>query len=101
MARFYGQVDGRAKTIATRIGSDDITVSAQSWNGSVTTRLEYDENGVLRINLYLAKGSRMGGDNCMPIFRGTLEDLIQMIEEWNTPTIVETPKYYLSTTVLS
>lgn len=73
MAKFYGQVRGRAATTASREGSEasGIKVSAQSWNGSVIVELDYDANGNLIVKLSVSDGSAFSGDM---LFRGTFED---------------------------
>lgn len=83
MAKFYGQVEGMAQTVATRRGGEYIRSSAQSWDGSVTVRLDYDDNEVLKVELNLCKGSGMGGDYDLPRFYGTMDELIEMINVWN------------------
>ena len=72
MAKFYGQVFGQAKTEASRRGSRDIKVSAQSWNGSVITTLYYNDNDDLMVNLSISDGSSCYG---YTHFDGTLEEL--------------------------
>lgn len=72
MSKFYGQVFGSAKTEATRRGNTDITVSAQSWNGSVQTRLWYSESGVLMVDISTALGSSANG---RLLWSGSFEDL--------------------------
>lgn len=67
MSAFYGSVEGQAKTIATRRGSKDITVSAQSWNGSIITRLYYN-NDDLMVDLRIGEGSTAGG---ITVYSGT------------------------------
>lgn len=46
MSHFYGTVDGRAKTQATRCGTKNsgITTQAASWTGAVRTRLWHEES---------------------------------------------------------
>lgn len=39
MSKYYGQVEGAAKTVASRRGFHEIKVSAQSWDGSVIVKL--------------------------------------------------------------
>lgn len=39
MSKYYGQVEGAARTVASRRGFDKIKVSAQSYDGSVIVRL--------------------------------------------------------------
>lgn len=74
MSKFYGQVqvEGFAQTIASRRGSQFIKVSAQSWDGSVITRLHYDDNGKLMVDLQIGDGSSWWGKT---VFYGTIEQL--------------------------
>ena len=72
MSKFYGQVFGASDTPATRRGHDNITVSAQSWNGSVQTSLRYDNNDELRVNIGIADGSSSNG---YTYFDGTISEL--------------------------
>jgi hypothetical protein len=72
MSRFYGQVFGQAQTSASRRGSKEIKVSAQSWNGSVITSLYYNENDELMVNLSISDGSSSYG---YTHFDGTLDEL--------------------------
>lgn len=71
MSSFYGQVFGAGKTPATRRGYNSIEVSAQSWNGSVQTRLWYSEDGTLMVDLSIAEGSSASGYR---VFSGTMEE---------------------------
>ena len=73
MSKFYGTVVGQAKTEATRRGSDSIKVSAQSWDGSLITRMRYGQAGRLRVQLDVYDGS----SSCYgtTIFDGTLDEL--------------------------
>lgn len=74
MSAFYGQVEGQAKTIASRRGSANshIKASVQSWNGSIITELYYvgDE---LCIEVQHADGSAFRG---YTIFDGTMDDFV-------------------------
>lgn len=72
MSKFYGQVQGMGKTNATRRGGRDIKVSAQSWDGSVITRLYYDDNDELIIDIELSDCSSFYGQTH---FSGTMEEL--------------------------
>ena len=58
MSKFYGTVSGMAKTEATRRGGRDITVAAQSWDGSQVTRLYYNDEGELCIRVETYHDSR-------------------------------------------
>lgn len=71
MSAFYGQVMGSAQTVGSRRGHKDIKVSAQSWNGSVITRLYY-EGEDLMVDLQIADESSAYGYTA---FNGTLEEL--------------------------
>ncbi len=73
MSKFYGTVVGSARTEATRRGFDNIRVSAQSWDGSLITRMRYDADGRLIVQLDRSNES----SSCFgrTIFCGTLEEL--------------------------
>lgn len=71
MSAFYGTVIGNANTNATRRGHKDIKVAAQSWNGSVITRLYYKGDDLM-VDLQIADGSSTLGYTA---FCGTLDDL--------------------------
>ena len=76
MSAFYGQVIGNAKTTASRRGHHDIKVTAQSWNGSVITRLYYNGDELM-CDLEIADGSSANG---YTVFNGTLEELKNRLE---------------------
>ena len=73
MSKFYGTVVGSANTEATRRGHDSIRVSAQSWDGSLITRMRYGQEGQLLVQLDRYNGS----SSCYgkTIFYGTLDEL--------------------------
>lgn len=71
MNKFYGTVSGSARTGAWWHGSSDIRVSAQSWNGSVITRLWYNDNGRLCVDIETDEGSSVCGKL---IFSGTFDE---------------------------
>ena len=73
MATFYGQISGNRGT-ASRLGTktSGLTVSAQSWDGSVITQLSYDSKDTLKVKLSIDDGSSFYGET---VFNGTLEEL--------------------------
>ena len=71
MSRFYGQVIGAAETVGTRRGHQDIKVSAQSWDGSVITRLYYKDDELM-CDIQIGDSSTAYG---YTYFNGTLEEL--------------------------
>ena len=77
MSAFYGQVFGNADTSASRRGYTDIRVSAQSWNGSLITRLYYIQD-VLHVDLYASSGSDSSGHT---VFSGTFEELLERLKK--------------------
>lgn len=77
MANFYGTVRGYARTVATRTGHSGITTSAQSYKGSVITRLSYDGNGNLVVEVEASNGSATSG---RPMFRGTFEEFKEALK---------------------
>lgn len=72
MSSFYGMVEGASATAASRRGFKDIKSSAQSWNGSVITRLYYNDDGVLQVNIQLADDSSFYGQS---YFTGSFQEL--------------------------
>lgn len=77
MAKFYGQVEGQANTIASRRGSSYIKSSVQSWNGSITTELFYNDKEELCIEVMHTDGSGFGG---YTVFRGTVENFLEKLK---------------------
>ena len=73
MSKFYGCVRGN-RGCATRGGSatSGFKASAQSYDGSVITYLDYDHDNKLRVRIDLADGSSSYGDMK---FSGTFEEL--------------------------
>jgi len=80
MSKFYGMVRGN-RGCATRGGSANsgFKASAQSYNGSVITYLDYDQNNQLKVRIDLADGSSSYGDMK---FSGTFEELKEALETW-------------------
>lgn len=77
MSAFYGTVKGASDTPATRRGYHDIKVAAQSWNGSVITRLHYNKEDELIVDLQVSDGSDTSGRT---IFYGTLDELKERLK---------------------
>ena len=76
MSKFYGTVDGASQTCATRRGHDHIHVAAQSYDGSIITRLSYNHDGDLMVTLEHNEGSSTYGRT---IFRGTVDELLKKL----------------------
>jgi hypothetical protein len=59
MARFYGIIDGQARTAATRVGSktSGIRAQAQGWNVGVTVYGDVNEDGEDEFRIYENGGS--------------------------------------------
>ena len=72
MSKFYGQVEGMSSTVATRRGGKFIKTSAQSYDGSIQTRLEYNDSDNLMVEMSMCDGTGFYGDR---VFRGKFEDL--------------------------
>ena len=74
MSALYGSLQG-CRGEATRCGSKDsgIRASVQSWNGSLVSYMDLDENGKPIITLKTSNDSSCTGSET--IFRGSLEDL--------------------------
>ena len=73
MSKFYGMVRGN-RGASTRGGSANsgFKSTAQSYDGSVITCLNYDQNNNLKVRIELAEGSTTYGDVA---FSGTFEEL--------------------------
>ncbi len=81
MSKFYGQTwteDRTSSTAATRCGHRSINASAQSYDGSIITRLEYDKAGALVVTIDVASGSRTHGET---VYRGPLDQLAACINQ--------------------
>lgn len=81
MSKFYGQAwteDRTSTTAATRCGHKSINASAQSYDGSIITRLEYDKAGALIVTIEVAGGSKMHGKT---VHRGPLDQLAACINQ--------------------
>ena len=76
MPKLYGQVEGMGSTLATRRGSKYIRASVQSYDGSVITQMQYEEDG-LKVGVYVSDNSNFYG-NC--VFFGSLEELKKKLE---------------------
>lgn len=81
MSKFYGQTwteDRTSSTAATRCGHRSINASAQSYDGSIITRLQYDKADVLIVTIEVASDSRMYGET---VYRGPLDQLAACINQ--------------------
>ena len=73
MSKFYGTVVGNANTAATRRGTSDIRVCAQSYDGSLITNLSYDRDKNLMVSIEYADDSATYGRT---LFYGTMDALL-------------------------
>ena len=82
MSKFYGMVQGN-RGAATRGGSANsgFKATAQSWDGSVITMLDYDSNNNLIVELQVSDGSSIYGET---IFKGSLEELVNKLTASST-----------------
>lgn len=73
MAKFYGTLDSmNGRAVATKTGGKDgIKAAAQSYDGSVITRIYY-EGDTLMVNLQVSNCSSTSG---AIIFEGSVEEL--------------------------
>lgn len=78
MSKFYGTVVGASDTPATRRGYRDIKVAAQSWDGSVITRLNYNKDDELMVDLQIGEGSDTSG---YTVFYGTIDQLKSKLQK--------------------
>lgn len=78
MSAFYGMVQGNRGS-ATRGGSraSGFRSSAQSYDGSVITYLDYDGNDNLMVTIEVSDGSSSFGKR---IFCGTFEQFVKKLE---------------------
>jgi hypothetical protein len=74
MSAFYGMVQGN-RGVATRGGSraSGFTSTVQSWDGSIITRLSYNNKDELMVSVETAEGSAPYGTT---IFYGTFEEYV-------------------------
>ena len=74
MSKLYGSLQG-CRGEATRCGSKSsgVRASVQSWNGSLVSYMDLDDNGNPVITLKASKGS--SGYGSETIFSGSLEEL--------------------------
>ena len=80
MSKFYGSVIGASSTVGTRRGHSDIRVSAQSWDGSVITHLDYDSDEKLRVRIGTNEGSGTYTDWKSNDFVGTLDEFKELLK---------------------
>lgn len=76
MSRFYGTlIDHSSKYgSVTKRGFGEIVACAQSWNGSVITRLTYNQNDELCVRIELSNDSNTRGYTA---FDGTFKELAE------------------------
>lgn len=84
MATFYGQVEGCARTIASRRGHSSIRSSVQSYDGSLIMELRYNKNDELCLTVEYAKGTEFKGDM---LYSGTLNDFIKLLTKYKYNTV--------------
>ena len=79
MSAFYGMVQGN-RGAATRGGSRNsgFRSTAQSWDGSIITRLSYNQDDELMVSIEVAEGSAPYGNN---IFYGTFQEYIEKLQK--------------------
>lgn len=78
MASFYATINADlSRTLATRRGSKYIKTSTQSYNGSIITRMYYNEQDKLMIEIETTEtSSSCYGENR---FRGTFNQLEELL----------------------
>lgn len=78
MSTFYGTVKG-CRGVATRCGSREsgIKASAQSWDGSVVVRLDYNDANELMVYVGTDSGS---SSSCWPKWHGTFDEFENLLE---------------------
>ena len=80
MSKFYGTVIGASSTCGTRRGHHDIRVSAQSWDGSVITHLDYDSDEKLRVRIGTNERSSTCSDWSSQDFVGTFDEFKDLLK---------------------
>ena len=80
MSKFYGTVIGASSTVGTRRGHHDIRVSAQSYDGSVITTLDYDSDEQLRVRIGTNEGSSTCSDWKSNDFNGTFDEFKELLK---------------------
>ncbi len=84
MSKFYGMVEGQAKTIASRQGSikSRIKASVQSWDGSLIMEMYYryndPENDLCCSICYKEGDSSFYGNT---IYNGTVKNLVNLLKQ--------------------
>ena len=74
MSALYGSLQGcRNEVTRTASKNSGIRASVQSWNGSLVSYMDLDENGQPVVTLKTSEGS--SGYGSETIFRGSLEEL--------------------------
>ena len=78
MSALYATIQG-CRGEATRCGSKSsgVRASVQSWENSVCTFMDLDENGKPVIQIQIANGSSRYGTT---VFRGTVEELKKKLQ---------------------
>lgn len=78
MATFYSSIKG-SRGEATRCGTRNsgIRASVQSWNGSITSELSYNDKDELMVTIRTSTGSSSYGSQ---IFYGTFEEFINKLQ---------------------
>ena len=79
MSRFYGTMKGAAKNPVTARGhqTGGITMSAQTFNGSVIMKL-FDVGGEDHLIIAAAEGSESNIEKATAIFRGPIKSLASL-----------------------
>lgn len=82
MSALYGTLQG-SRGEATRCGtkSSGMRVSCQSWETSVITEMDYDQEDKLRIEIRIADGSSSGW-GAQTFFRGTGAELKEALTDY-------------------
>lgn len=78
MSKLYGSLQGNRSEV-TKCGSKNsgIRASVQSWDGSLCTFMDLDENDTPIVEIQINSGSSCYGKT---YFRGTLEELKKKLE---------------------
>lgn len=81
MSAFYGMVEGNRKC-ATRGGSKSsgFRASCQSYDGSIISTMNYDEDGTLRVRVGTNDGSSCCSDWNSEDFNGTFQEFKDLLK---------------------
>lgn len=83
MSKFYGTLNdiGSSRGVATKCGYSCIKASAQSYDGSVSSTLYYDDDNNICVRVEIDDDSSTGGET---YFDGYLDDFRKVLRDFKT-----------------